>query len=319
MSQRERGLSRGGARLRRRATRHTPVEFAPGVYRLAVGGPGLRVNVYFVRSGRSWVLIDTGLKRSGHKIRRAADSLFGPASRPSAILLTHTHPDHAGSAARLARTWGCPVYLHPKELRMVGDDKATADYFRKHSFPLDRRLFLPLFGLAGRRHLRKIASRGGLRQFARPLGSDANSGPHQGAQARKDEIVAPAADENADRPASEDTGRPTTRYPVPGLPDWQAVATPGHTPGHVSFFREKDGVLLSGDAVVTKTDPLSTLVGKRADVCRSPGYFTWHQPLARESIALLAKLEPRMVAGGHGEPRRDEGLSEKLKSLARGD
>ena len=87
----------------------------------------------------------------------------------------------------------------------------------------------------------------------------------------------------------------------------------------VDFARKKDGVLLSGDAVVTKADPLSMLVGKRADVCGPPGYFTWHQPLARESIALLAKLKPRVLAGGHGEPRRDERLVDKLKSLAKGD
>ena len=38
---------------------------------------------------------------------------------------------------------------------------------------------------------------------------------------------------------------------VPGLPDWQAIPTPGHTPGHVAFFRSKDRVLITGDAVLT--------------------------------------------------------------------
>ena len=38
---------------------------------------------------------------------------------------------------------------------------------------------------------------------------------------------------------------------VPLLPDWRWIHTPGHTPGHISLFREKDGVLVAGDAVVT--------------------------------------------------------------------
>ena len=38
---------------------------------------------------------------------------------------------------------------------------------------------------------------------------------------------------------------------VPGLPDWECIPTPGHTPGHVSFFRPRDRVLIAGDAVLT--------------------------------------------------------------------
>ncbi|WP_217582322.1 MBL fold metallo-hydrolase, partial [Lysinibacillus sp. GbtcB16] len=38
---------------------------------------------------------------------------------------------------------------------------------------------------------------------------------------------------------------------IPGLPEWQWVHTPGHTPGHISLFREKDRSLIAGDAFVT--------------------------------------------------------------------
>lgn len=41
------------------------------------------------------------------RIERAAGSLLGSDSRPAAILLTHCHPDHAGSALPLARIWNC--------------------------------------------------------------------------------------------------------------------------------------------------------------------------------------------------------------------
>ncbi|RYE43220.1 MAG: MBL fold metallo-hydrolase, partial [Hyphomicrobiales bacterium] len=38
---------------------------------------------------------------------------------------------------------------------------------------------------------------------------------------------------------------------MPGLPEWRWIATPGHSPGHVSFYRDRDGTLIAGDAFVT--------------------------------------------------------------------
>ena len=46
-------------------------------------------------------------------IAAAAESLFGAGTRPAAILLTHIHPDHSGSALELARRWDLPVLVHP--------------------------------------------------------------------------------------------------------------------------------------------------------------------------------------------------------------
>ncbi len=39
--------------------------------------------------------------------------------------------------------------------------------------------------------------------------------------------------------------------PVPTMPGWQAIHTPGHTPGHIVLFREADRLLIPGDAVAT--------------------------------------------------------------------
>ena len=38
---------------------------------------------------------------------------------------------------------------------------------------------------------------------------------------------------------------------VPTLAGWTWLMTDGHSPGHVSFFRESDRALIAGDAVVT--------------------------------------------------------------------
>ena len=51
---------------------------------------------------------------------------------------------------------------------------------------------------------------------------------------------------------------------VPGLPGWEYIPTPGHTPSHVSFFRPGDRVLITGDAVVTlKLDAVPRLLLQR--------------------------------------------------------
>jgi glyoxylase-like metal-dependent hydrolase (beta-lactamase superfamily II) len=77
------------------------------------------VNVVFVgmagAGDRNWVLVDTGLVTSRAAIERAAERRFGSSARPAAIILTHGHFDHVGSAEVLAQDWDVPVYAHPLE------------------------------------------------------------------------------------------------------------------------------------------------------------------------------------------------------------
>jgi len=94
-------------------------EIASGVYCMEEGKGITRSNVYFVQSGYSRVLIDAASANCGRLIRKTAESLLGANARPASILLTHTHPDHAGSALELARMWSCPVYVHPDELPLA--------------------------------------------------------------------------------------------------------------------------------------------------------------------------------------------------------
>jgi glyoxylase-like metal-dependent hydrolase (beta-lactamase superfamily II) len=90
-------------------------EIASGVHWLPIRG----VNVYFVRSGGSLVLVDAGYPGSGTVIAEAARGLCGAAVRPASIVLTHGHPDHAGAAVGLAEEWDAPVLVSPREMPFV--------------------------------------------------------------------------------------------------------------------------------------------------------------------------------------------------------
>jgi glyoxylase-like metal-dependent hydrolase (beta-lactamase superfamily II) len=87
-------------------------EMTPGVARLRT----LIANIYLVGSpGGPWVLVDTGTPGNAVRIRDAAEERFGRETRPEAILLTHGHWDHAGSALVLAEYWDVDIYAHRLE------------------------------------------------------------------------------------------------------------------------------------------------------------------------------------------------------------
>jgi glyoxylase-like metal-dependent hydrolase (beta-lactamase superfamily II) len=87
-------------------------EMTPRVARVRT----LMANIYLVGSpGGPWVVVDTGTPGNAARIRDAAAQRFGPDARPEAILLTHGHADHAGSALELAGYWDIPIYAHRLE------------------------------------------------------------------------------------------------------------------------------------------------------------------------------------------------------------
>jgi len=91
----------------------TMQQVAPGVACL----PIVFVNALMVgEPGGPWALVDSGLPKYAARIRRAAEERYGAGAKPEAIILTHGHFDHAGSALELSEYWNVPVYAHPLEL-----------------------------------------------------------------------------------------------------------------------------------------------------------------------------------------------------------
>jgi glyoxylase-like metal-dependent hydrolase (beta-lactamase superfamily II) len=103
---------------------------------------------------------------------------------------------------------------------------------------------------------------------------------------------------------------------VPGLPEWRWIHTPGHTRGHISLYRESDGVLIAGDAFVTvEQESLYKVMTQKQGVHGPPAYFTPDWNAAEESVRILHSLRPSLAATGHGTPMSGEALTEGLSAL----
>lgn len=105
---------------------------------------------------------------------------------------------------------------------------------------------------------------------------------------------------------------------VPGMPGWRWIHTPGHAPGHVSFWREADRTLIAGDAFVTTAQESAYAVATQAPELHGPPmYFTIDWDQARDSVRKLASLEPNLVVTGHGRPMQGPEMRAALHRLAR--
>jgi glyoxylase-like metal-dependent hydrolase (beta-lactamase superfamily II) len=105
---------------------------------------------------------------------------------------------------------------------------------------------------------------------------------------------------------------------IPGLKDWKYIHTPGHSPGHISLFRENDKVLIAGDAfVTTKTESVLFALTYRKHLSGPPKYLTCNWASAKISVLKLAALDPETVATGHGVPMLGQEMRNSLHRLSR--
>jgi glyoxylase-like metal-dependent hydrolase (beta-lactamase superfamily II) len=104
---------------------------------------------------------------------------------------------------------------------------------------------------------------------------------------------------------------------VPAMPGWRWIHTPGHTPGHVSFWRESDRCLIAGDAFITTAQESAYSVATQAPEMHGPPmYYTQDWAASRESVQRLAALEPETVITGHGPPMHGAQMRQALHELA---
>jgi glyoxylase-like metal-dependent hydrolase (beta-lactamase superfamily II) len=226
------------------------------------------VNIIFVGDPTKdeFVLVDAGMPRCSKEIIETAENIFGPNSRPKAIMLTHGHFDHVGSIIELIDHWDIPAFAHSLEYTyLIGErEYPEADSSVEGGFIAKISPLFPNEPINIKEHLH-------------PLPIDGT---------------------------------------VPFLDEFRWVHTPGHSPGHVSFFRERDRSLIAGDAFITvRQDSLYKTITQQKEINGPPRYFTTDWELAYESVKVIRDLKPAVAITGHGVPMSGHELTNRLEKL----
>lgn len=101
-------------------------QVAEGVWRL-----GTRfVNWYVLDDGGRLTVFDTGLPRHFPQLGKLLQELGRQPADIQAIVLTHAHPDHYGTAERIRAESGAPVWIHEDDAAVVtGEEKGEMPNF----------------------------------------------------------------------------------------------------------------------------------------------------------------------------------------------
>ncbi len=228
-------------------------EVRPGLWSVPVPIPDnpLRyVLSYFLESDRGIAVVDPGWNTpaSWDALLAGFDACGASVSDTSAIIVTHIHPDHYGLAGRLRQASGAPVALHPADAAQI-----PARYGeRQGEILVDMNALLVRAGVPSGQVAPLTESSLGIREFVELVEPDILLG---------DGDMAPAGK------------------------GWQlrAIWTPGHSPGHLSFYEERLNVLLSGDHVLPRITPNVSLHVESGE-----------NPLA-DYLASLDKVEQLVV------------------------
>jgi len=207
----------------------------------------------FLLVDQTLALIDTGFAGNAERIIAYIRKIGRQPQELSHIILTHNHPDHAGSANQLKPLTGASIMAHPADAIMVADQEDTL-----------------------------ASSRGPIPPwFASMLTSLSHS-----AHIKADVFI-----NEGDM--------------IPFLGGLRVLHTPGHTPGSICLFLEKQNAIFVGDVVINYGDKLSRpLPNPSTDLDQ-----------AEESLRKLAQFPFDACFFSHGEPIL-ENASERICQLA---
>lgn len=240
------------------------VEAAPGVLwmRLAMPMALNHINVYALRDGDGWALVDTGLDMSA--TRAEWDLLLeGPlGGRPvSRVICTHMHPDHIGLAGWLCARFAAPLVM--TRLEYVTARMLLAD--TGQPAPEEGAAF---YRAAGWSEPEVEGYRTSYGQFGRMV---------------------------ATMPPGFVRMREDDRLSIGGQ-DWRVVVGEGHSPEHACLWRESDGIVLGGDQILPK---ISSNVSVWPTEPNADPLGDWLDSLERMKVIFPDDV---LILPSHGEP-----------------
>jgi glyoxylase-like metal-dependent hydrolase (beta-lactamase superfamily II) len=236
-------------------------EVVAGVFELRLPIPfedGL-VNVFLFPDVDEVDLLDCGMNSEDSvALIHAAVRQLG-AKRIRRLVVTHIHPDHYGAAGVFAGDGKADLYLHRLEVPLV-----TPRYVELEHLVKEVHKYLVVNGVP-----------------AEEADVLSNS------QRALSQVVTPA------EPAVQLDGAETLRM---GRRTLRVEWTPGHSPGHICLYEERERVLFAGDHMLPE---LSPNIGLHPQSTPDP----LHEYL--EGLARLAAYRPTMVLPAHGRPFSD--------------
>lgn len=203
------------------------VEVAPGVLwlRMPLGGPLQFINVWALRDGEGWAVVDTGMqtRETAEAWRAAFKGALGglPVTR---VVCTHMHPDHCGMAGWIVRKF--QVRLWMSRLEYITCRMLAADTGREA--PEDGVRFFRAAGWDEAAIENYRTRFGGFGKGLYPL---------------------------------PDSYRRLTEHEVIriGEHDWRVVMGNGHSPEHACLYCAELDVLISGDQVLPRISSIVSL------------------------------------------------------------
>lgn len=198
-----------------------PVEqVRPGLWSIPVPMPDnpLRyVIVYAFETGTCLALVDAGWNTDDAwaALNAGLASAGGSIADVEAVLVTHLHPDHYGLAGRVREASGAWIGLHPADASLLEDRYVATDE------------------LVGR--MTELLEASGVPLDRRPNLANASMEIKSMVHMAVPDVL------------FDDGGH--HRF---GSWDLQTIWTPGHSPGHVCLWSDRNRLLLSGDHILPR-------------------------------------------------------------------
>ncbi|MBD3107293.1 MBL fold metallo-hydrolase [Bacillus sp. AGMB 02131] len=227
---------------------------------LDTGSPVGGINTYLI-FGEKLTLIDTGanLERNWRSLINALKERQLTIFDIEQVLLTHHHVDHVGLLNRILEVNPIPVLGHPNNKPWLLSEKQFVDWHHEFFEGFLRGFGVPaeLLG-AGKEFFENLQT---LSCHNVKLSVELNEGDM-----------------------------------IPGLPEWQVIETKGHAQSHISFYRQKDQLLIAGDHIIKH---ISSNASIEPPLSRNQERV---RPLIqyRENLKKCASIPTSTVLTGHG-------------------